>query len=140
MKIRFRYIYIAMVMLSISAMLIWFQHSGETNEKSVMSEIENAVCAKFESHDTVVYITSEMRIISTTFSSLDLVESGGEVSEWLWKITFNCNEIAPDSKEIIVEIGQTAISINGVVYTTPNDVPFEKILDIIRAKFEYFNS
>lgn len=123
-------------------------HPPVENDFLLLAEsIQNSACAKFECNNSAqkenpLFITSEIRTISMTFSSLDLVESDIEISEWNYRITFNCSELFLGSKEqeIVVEVGGSALSINGKSYTTPEGVPFSKVLELIASKYTYFKN
>ncbi len=105
-------------------------------------EILWAPCAKFESRDVEdgIYITSEIRTISVSFASLDLIKCDKPIDQWLYRITFNCNEINPNGQEIVVIVGSESLSIDGELYTTPDGVPFKSVVEFFTEKYNYFRS
>ena len=110
-------------------------------ERSPIDQIGAAACAKFEfcgAQDSGVLITSEIKALSNTFLSLDLVACDKPVSTWLYRITFNFEEIYLGNHEIVVLIGTDAMSIDGEGYCTPEGVPFDRVVEIFAAKYAYF--
>lgn len=110
---------------------------------SMIDRIGEVACAKFEysdSKDNGILITSEIKTLSNIFLSLDLVESDKTVSDWIYRITFNCKELMTDGQEIVVLIGDDAMSINGETYCTREGVSFEKVIEIFASKYKYFVS
>lgn len=108
---------------------------------SPISKIGEAACAKLEyseSKESKLFITSEIKTLSNVFLSLDIVNSDTPVSEWIYRITFNCVELSLDDQEIVVLIGPNAMSINGENYSTPENIPFEIVVNIFASKYEYF--
>lgn len=104
-------------------------------------KIGDATCAKFEysrSKNNSLFITSEIKTLSNVFLSLDIVDSEKTVSDWIYRITFNCKELTLGEQEIVVLIGADAMSINGENYCTPENIPFESVVDIFDSKYEYF--
>lgn len=140
---RKKYLYFGIIIVLLGALLCYGIHSASrTTDDSDIEKISSATCAKFESRASTqeIFITSEIFILSQTFSSLDLVETRQEPSDWIWRITFNCSELRLDDTEIIVEISDESLSVNGKMYTTPEEVPFSHILDLMDGKFAYFSS
>ena len=37
-------------------------------------------------------------------------------------------------------IGEEPLSINGRLYSTPEEVPFEQVVEVFDGKFEYFSA
>lgn len=110
-------------------------------EVSPITKIGEATCAKFEynsSKDESLFVTSEIKTLSNVFLSLDIVNSEKTVSDWIYRITFNCEELTLGEQEIVVLIGANAMSINGENYCTPENVPFENVVNIFDSKYEYF--
>lgn len=109
---------------------------------SPISKIGEAVCAKFECNGNSmdeIFITSEIKTLSNVFSSLDIEKVDKTVSEWVYRITFNCTELYPDAQEIVVLIGNDAMLINGESYSTPETVPFKSVVDIFDSKYKFFS-
>lgn len=79
-------------------------------------------------------------MLSNPFSSLDLIESDIPVTDWIYRITFNCAELFQNNKnyEIVVLIGDNAMSIDGESYCTPENVPFESVVELFASKYQYF--
>lgn len=122
----------------------WKSKNEYINEQdvSLISKIGEASNAKFEyceSDDCMIFITSEIKTLSNAFLSLDLVTSDISVSEWIYRITFNCAELTKNDQEIVVLIGDKAMSINGVSYSTPKNVSFESVVDLFASKYKYFS-
>jgi len=110
-------------------------------DTSLFTKIGEASCAKFESSnpkDNSLFITSEIKTLSNAFLSLDIVNSENTVTDWIYRITFNCTELTTGGQEIVVLIGANAMSINGENYCTPDNIPFESVVDIFDSKYEYF--
>lgn len=112
-------------------------------KESPIQKIGESPCAKFEcrnSKEDGILISSEIFLLSNTFSSLDLVESEIPVTDWLYRITFNCAELFQNNRdnEIVVLIGDNAMSIDGKSYCTPEDVPFESVVELFDSKYKYF--
>ena len=138
-----RLIFIGMVLifwvLIIATGLVYCQKSDPDSD--IFEEILWASCAKFESWDTEssIYITSEIRTISASASSLMLIKCDKQIDQWLYRITSNCREITISGHEIVVMVGPESLSINGELYTTPDGVPFEKVVEYFAAKYKYFS-
>lgn len=108
---------------------------------SLIGKIAEAPCAKFERcppNDKCIFITSEIKTLSNAFLSLNIVNSEKNVSDWIYRITFNCKELVIDGQEIVVLIGTDAMSINGESYCTPEGVPFESVVELFDSKYKYF--
>lgn len=132
----------SVVILILLFVIAWnVQQQSLDNEVSLINEIAQSTCAKFEyckSADNGILITSEIKTLSNVFLTLDIISSNIPVSEWIYKITFNCNEISLDNQEIVVLIGDKSMSINGVVYSCPDPILFDNIVDIFASKYNYF--
>ena len=134
-------IYLGAGLLLLVAVTMLVPHINSRRNFNVFDEIQASQCAKFECNENaneVVYITSEIRTISASVSSLDLVKGGKSIDKWLYRITFNCNEISINGHEIVVVIGPDSMSINGELYTSPGGVSFESIVSFFEAKYKYF--
>lgn len=132
-------IVILVLMFAIGWNLI--KESQVKQETSPITEIGEALCAKFEysgSKDSSLFITSEIKTLTNAFLSIDIVKSEKTVSDWIYRITFNCKELTIGGQEIVVLIGANAMSINGETYCTPEGIPFESVVNIFDSKYEYF--
>lgn len=67
-----------------------------------------------------------------------MVECDIPVSDWQYRVTYNCNEICPTCQEIVVLVGDRSLSIDGVLYTSKPELPFEKVLEYFRDKYAYY--
>ncbi len=104
--------------------------------------ILRTVAARFEingSPERTVLVISEIWTLSSTFGSLDLVESDIPVGEWKYRITFNPVSVVKNSEEIIVLIGENSMSINDNIYSTPEEVPFSAVVEIFDGSFNFFS-
>lgn len=70
--------------------------------------------------------------------SLDLEETDEAISDWSYKITFNCKEWVPEGTETIVLVGDNALSIDGTSYTTSEGASFPAVADYIEMKCKYY--
>ena len=105
-----------------------------------MEEIQRSPCAKFEYRDSGtdgIFVTGEISGLTSYFLSVILEEGGEPVTDWIYRITFNCKEIYTGDDEIVVLIGEKGLSINGTAYTTPREVSFSSVVDAIAAKYQY---
>ena len=135
-------VYIGVALLLVVAVVLLVQHMNRDRDINVFEEIQASQCAKFECYENaqeIIYITSEIRTISTSGSSLYIVKGGEPIGQWLYRITFNCNEINLNGKEIVLVVGSDSMSINGELYTSPEGVSFERIISFFEAKYEYFH-
>ena len=135
-------IYLLIIIALLLFIALWtvsFQTNDEPLPSSII-EILDSNSAKLEyfRSDKPIFITSEIRSISQTFGSLDLVQSEVAVGTWIYKITFNPSEIVIGGNEIVVLVGSKSMSINDMIYSTPPEVPFDKVVDIFQSKYEYF--
>ena len=104
--------------------------------------ILHTVAARFEingSPERTVLVISEIWTLSSTFGSLDLVESDIPVGEWKYRITFNPVSVVKNSEEIIVLIGENSMSINDNIYSTPEEVTFSAVVEIFDGSFNFFS-
>lgn len=69
---------------------------------------------------------------------LGLVECDIPVSDWQYRVTYNCNEICTNCQEIVVLVGDGSLSIDGVLYTSKPELPFQKVLEYFRDKYAYY--
>lgn len=102
----------------------------------------NSPAAKLEYNDSgaieTMFLTNGVDYLAGDILSLDLEETEEAVSDWTCKITFNCKEWVPDGPEIVVLLGDHALSIDGTSYTTSGEVPFSQVADWMTGKFKYY--
>ena len=111
-------------------------------ELSKQEQIEAAICAKFESSEpgsrVFLFYHAEAMFLAGFVYGLDLVECDIPVSDWQYRVTYNCNEICPTCQEIVVLVGDRSLSIDGVLYTSKPELPFQKVLEYFRDKYAYY--
>lgn len=109
---------------------------------SWQEQIAAAICAKFESSEpgsrVFLFYHAEAMFLAGFVYGLDLVECDIPVSDWQYRVTYNCNEICPTCQEIVVLVGDRSLSIDGVLYTSKPELPFEKVLEYFRDKYAYY--
>lgn len=138
-----KYIIIGTILFLLTGLVIYmsiFYHSD--TEENFFAQIQESPCAKFEYCNDLphpIYITSEIFMLSSIFPSLVLEESNYNVEPWVYKITFNCGELISNSKEIVVLVGEKCMSINGEIYSTPEEIPFKSVVDLFKSKYAYFS-
>ena len=118
--------------------------SKKSESLDYAQKITHAICAKFEfngeTDDGYKIITSETPVLTRFFDNVILIPQDTPFNEdWIYRITFNWNEIAKGSPEIIVLIGKASISIDGDNYTTEDGVPFSAVLNNFAGKYKYFD-
>ena len=145
------WIILVALFLSIGLGILFFTRNTDsmTDDKyevqKIFDKINNSPCAKFESAEDKgrnIIITSEIKTLSEAFMSLDLVESNEKLNleQWIFKITFNCREKMINGSEIVVLIGNNGMSINDINFVTHETVPFEKVVELFKSKYQYFKS
>lgn len=99
--------------------------------------------AKIERNDApqgeYVIIDSAIRTLAPNFSSINVVPVRNETFEedWIYRITFNC--LSPDPDDYItVLVGRNSMLVEDTLYKADKDVPFEKILQYVEGKYDYF--
>lgn len=111
-------------------------------ELSKQEQIEAATCAKFESSEPgsreLLLYQAETKPLADFVYGLDLVECDIPVSDWQYRVTYNCNEICTNCQEIVVLVGDRSLSIDGVLYTSKPELPFQKVLEYFRDKYAYY--
>lgn len=109
---------------------------------SWQEQIAAAICAKFESSEpgsrVFLFYHAEAMFLAGFVYGLDLVECDIPVSDWQYRVTYNCNEICPTCQEIVVLVGDRSLSIDGVLYTSKPELPFQKVLEYFRDKYAYY--
>lgn len=106
-----------------------------------MSFIGDLTCAYFEYADEenkgIKVITSEIDQFDSLNSMILEEAESGFTGDWIYRITFNPEELMKDSQEIIVLINKESISINGNNYIHKNEPG--AILNWAKSKYEYFS-
>lgn len=106
---------------------------------SWQEQIAAASCAKFESSEpdsrVFLFYWAEGKPLADFVYGLDLVECDIPVSDWQYRVTYNCNEICTNCQEIVVLVGDRSLSIDGVLYTSKPELPFQKVLECFRDKY-----
>ena len=110
-------IYLGVGLLLLVAVTMLVPHINSRRNFNVFDEIQSSQCAK---------------------CSLDLFKGGKSIDKWLYRITFNCNEISINGHEIVVVIGPDSMSINGELYTSPGGVSCDSTVRFFDAKSKYF--
>ena len=109
---------------------------------SWQEQIAAATCAKFESSEPgsreLLLYQAEAKLLADFVYGLDLVECDIPVSDWQYRVIYNCNEICPTCQGIVVLVGDRSLSIDGVLYTSKPELPFQKVLEYFRDKFAYY--
>ena len=97
---------------------------------SWQEQIAAATCAKFESSEPgsreLLLYQAETKPLADFVYGLDLVECDIPVSDWQYRVIYNCNEICPTCQEIVVLVGDRSLSIDGVLYTSKPELPFKR--------------
>ncbi len=99
--------------------------------------------AKIERNDApqgeYVIIDSAICMLAPSFSSINVVPVKNETfdEDWIYRITFNCLSIDPDDY-ITVLVGRNSMLVEDTLYKAASDVPFEKILQYVEDKYDYF--
>ncbi len=121
--------------------IIWALQPQPEKEEDVFARIGSAPCAKFEycESEEPIFVTSEIRQLSTSFLSLTLEGSDIPVSDWIYRVTFyNSETFAGEDEEIVILVGEDSLSVNGEIYSTPEEIPYESILEYYDGKYQYF--
>ena len=86
-----------------------------------------------------VVIDSAILSLAPNFSSINVVPVKGETfdEDWIYRITFNCLSPYPDDY-ITVLVGRNSMLVEDTLYKADPDVPFEKILEYVEDKYDYF--
>lgn len=109
---------------------------------SWQEQIAAATCAKFESSEPgsreLLLYQAETKPLADFVYGLDLVECNIPVSDWQYRVTYICNEICTNCQEIVVPVGDRSLSIDGVLYTSKPELPFQKVLEYFRGKYAYY--
>lgn len=134
------------IALIVAGVLIYKELTKEPEGEQLPPDLEaitHAVAARFEingSPERTVFVESEIWTLSSTFGSLRLVESDIPVGEWKYRITFNPVSVVKNSEEIVVLIGENSMSVNGNIYSTPEEVPFSAVVEVFDGTFNFFSN
>ncbi|MCD7752666.1 MAG: hypothetical protein LUI10_13190 [Lachnospiraceae bacterium] len=129
------------VMAVLVGAIIWALQPLPEKEEDVFNRIGQAPCAKFEycESEEPIFVTSEIRQLSTSFLSLTLESSDIPVSDWIYRVTFyNRETFIGEDQEIVILVGENSLSVNGEIYSTPEEIPYESILEYYDGKYQYF--
>ena len=112
----------------------------EPEEPVFREKIWHSPAAKFEyrnSETDGIIVSGEILGLTSYFASVLLEETDEEVTDWIYRITFNCKEMCINMEEIVVLIGENALSVDGVAYTVPEGASFSSLVDDMSAKYKY---
>lgn len=112
----------------------------EPEEPAFREKIWHSPAAKFEyrnSETDGIIVSGEILGLTSYFASVLLEETDEEVTDWIYRITFNCKEMCINMEEIVVLIGENALSVDGTAYTTPEGASFSGVVDAMAAKYKY---
>ena len=140
---------IFLTLLTIGCILIFlgifFKDKKEAPHYTVFEKISFSRCVKFErfSNDGTQYepmiSNSGTLTLGDFFCSLLITEGDSAIGNVLYKITFNCREVMPNGEEIIILVGEHALSIDGVIYVAESELMYKDIKNVIRSKWKYFD-
>ncbi len=105
--------------------------------------VSNSTVAKFEYINEVdigyKLITSEIATLHT-FDSLSLKKSDtDEEFDWIYRITFNPNDILKNGTEIVILFGEDKVSVNGKNYEPSNKENITSVLEWASSKYSFFD-
>lgn len=131
------------MLLILSALMLWC-NSKKDAPPDYAQLIKNSPCAKFEfSGETdggYKIITGETPVLTRFFDNTVLVPQDTPFDEeWIYRITFNWNEVVKGVPEVIVLVGKESISIDGDNYTTEDGVPFSAVVNDFTGKYKYLD-
>lgn len=110
-------------------------------EKDVMEEIYNSVAVKLEwaEDDTEPCILTSEILLFKSICDWNISPTDSIMNEdWIYRFTFNPSEICKGTEEIVVEFGQTKISIDGIIYETDDPSAYESALEWAKEKYDYY--
>lgn len=105
-----------------------------------IEKIRHSPAAKFEYRDSKtdgIIVSGEIFGLTSYFTSAIWEETDEAVTDWIYRITFNCKEMCINMEEVVVLIGENALSIDGTAYTTPEGASFSAVVDAMAAKYKY---
>ena len=112
--------------------LLFSACSSNQEENNILEEIRSAPVVKLEfaEQQSDEPIFADNTVPTETFADLRIQTSDDEWDEeWIYRFTYNPKEKVINGHEIIVQIGLTSASINGVVYIPEEDVDDSAILE-----------
>ncbi len=114
-------------------------NTQKTNERL---SVNNSYAARIEKNgsEEVFEVTGEIDLFDS-FDNLALDTPKNEIpvlGEWVYKITFNPSNIVKNSSEIIVQFGESCLSINDKIYVAAEGVDYADILEWAESKYSYF--
>ena len=144
---KYKLVFFIMVLscLVIGISIFWWGGRKKQPQYDVFDRIATSPCVKFErlTSDGVKYepliIVSESYNLANFFCSLNIKEGDIPIGEITYRITFRCREIMIEDKEIVILIGDKAMSIDGVVYVMENESMYTDFKQIVYSKWKYFN-
>lgn len=139
---KFLPVFVFLLLFALSLFGLYWKNQYKP-QLSWQEQIEAAICAKFESSEpgsrVFLFYHAEAMFLAGFVYGLDLVECDIPVSDWQYRVTYNCNEICPTCQEIVVLVGDRSLSIDGVLYTSKPELPFQKVLEYFRDKYAYYH-
>lgn len=127
-------------------LIIFFMNKKESPPVyDVFERIWHSPCVKFErfsndgTHYEPMISNSGTLTLGDFFNSLLITEGDSAIGDVLYKITFNCREVMPNGEEIIILVGEHALSIDGVIYVAESELMYKDIKSVIRSKWNYFD-
>ena len=133
------FVFLLLFVLSLFGLYLKNQYKPQL---SWQEKIAAATCAKFESSEPgsreLLRYQAETKPLADFVYGLDLVECDIPVSDWQYRVTYNCNEICTNCQEIVVLVGDRSLSVDGLLYTSKPELPFQKVLEYFRDKYAYY--
>lgn len=138
---KFLPVFVFLLLFALSLFGLYWKNQYKP-QLSKQEQIAAAICAKFESSEPgsreLLLYQAETKPLADFVYGLDLVECDIPVSDWQYRVTYNCNEICTNCQEIVVLVGDRSLSIDGVLYTSKPELPFQKVLEYFRDKYAYY--
>lgn len=141
--------FLFLTLLTIGCILIFlgifFKDKKDVPQYDVFERIRLSPCVKFEkisdvgTHYEPMISNSGTLTLGDFFNSLLITEGDSAIGDVLYKITFNCREVMPNGEEIIILVGEHALSIDGVIYVAESELMYKDIKSVIRSKWKYFD-
>ena len=127
-----------LLVLVLKDSLGWFDRSGETD---VFEDLSRAVSVKIEyaGDESCAYkvLSDNTEIFSHFFSSLRIIPAEGTFNEeWLMRLSFNWDT---ELEQITVLVGQSSMSVNGMLYVPEEGVRMSSIIDQLLYKYSYID-
>ena len=129
-------IFILTVLLLI--VLIAINSSDDNSETSL--DFSSFCCAKFEYRSNTgiqsKVVTSEIGNLRFFFQSIELEKTDASFDgNWIFRITFNWEQLHRGGPELIVLVNESYIQIEGQTYTVIGD--FSQVLENLQGLFNY---